>query len=161
MVRSLLLIIALVLFFIVLKRIRRQPPEQQRTTIKIYALYGLIGGIILLALTGKIHWIGAAIAAFIPFVQRLASLGFKLFPLYEQWRREHKQQPPATPSTSAMDYNEAMQVFGFETLESKSQIIKRHRELMQKNHPDRGGSDYLAARINEAKTVLINALNDS
>lgn len=60
------------------------------------------------------------------------------------------------PGSGAMTEQEAYQVLGLEAGASAADVRKAHRRLMQRVHPDLGGSSFLAARINEAKDVLLN-----
>ena len=55
-----------------------------------------------------------------------------------------------------MTQKEALAVLGLNEEATPDEIIAAHRKLMQKIHPDRGGNDYLAAKINQAKDFLLD-----
>ena len=68
---------------------------------------------------------------------------------------DHSYQQYQPNNISEISKDEAYEILGLANTASKDEIVKAHKRLMQRMHPDRGGSDYLAAKINAAKDLLI------
>ncbi|RUV74386.1 MAG: molecular chaperone DnaJ [Mesorhizobium sp.] len=64
-----------------------------------------------------------------------------------------------SPGSGAMTKEEAYKILGLEAGAAAADVRKAHRRLMQRLHPDIGGTSFLAARINEAKDVLLSNHN--
>lgn len=71
----------------------------------------------------------------------------------------HHSSGSGTASESAMSVSEAREILGVNEGASKQEITYAHRKLMAKLHPDKGGSTFLATRVNLAKDTLISNEN--
>ena len=85
--------------------------------------------------------------------QSMAVLEAYLDRVHEGWR-ERRGSPPGS-SSDGMSAEEARAVLGVGPEATREEIVQAHRRLMQRLHPDRGGSDYLAAKLNAAKDLLL------
>ena len=121
-----------------------------------------LGGIslaLLLFLTGRGGIALGALALFGPLI-------------WQRWRAAHpsggpggtsqQQQRQAPPRRAGnMTREEAYQVLGLQPGASAAEIRAAHHRLMRGAHPDSGGSDWLASRINQARDVLLGPAGSS
>ena len=132
---------------------KRSSPEKRNKSLITLMLYGSGAVLLILVVTGKIPWLFAIIGAAVPWINRVLTM-------HAIWQRfsGHRQSGPSgsqRPGTESMSVEEALEVLGLQPGASKEEIVAAHKRLMQKIHPDKGGSGYLARRINQAKDVLL------
>lgn len=237
MIARLILLIAFLMAVVTIIQLLKNTPKSQ-----IKSMYWKIGLstaailLVLLAVTGRIHWIGAMIGAMLPFIRRAIPLLIRYFPMIQHYQKTRTRPPPSAGNCSqvqtsilnmTMDHDTdrlygevisgpytgsqldamaleqlqqlldychqqehdsvkllvrylnhrfgnqwqnttppnhngeidpeaAYAILGLKNGASREEIIQAHRKMMQKMHPDRGGSDYLAAQINRAKDILLD-----
>lgn len=160
MIQLLLLAILLLLAFYGLNGVLKGAGRDSRRKLRLAAL--IAGSVVLLFLvgTGRLGWLAALVGALLALLSRLLPLLVQLAPLFlraRQSRGDTGQSDGETrrPSSARMSHDEALEILGLQTGASRQQIVEAHRRLMQKLHPDRGGSAYLAAQLNRARDILL------
>jgi len=109
------------------------------------------GGIVSLILAAVLALRGGFVMAFL-----LAAFGSSLL----GWRfARFTQRGPRQGPTTGMSEREALEILGLSQGATKQEIVQAHKNRMKENHPDRGGSEELAKKINMAKDYLIELLD--
>jgi len=108
-------------------------------------------------------WFGLAAALFaaklwpLAFMVLLAAGGVSAI---EMWRARAMREDGAlnaepAPPARVMDAAEAARILGVAEDAGADEIRAAHKKLIAQIHPDKGGTDYLAAKINEAREVML------
>jgi hypothetical protein len=126
--------------------------ESRKLSNKLSA-YALLAFAMLLAIRGHFEYaIPAALAA-------MGMLGYQQ--LFARYGLRGKHPPRGGASSTTRDGNvrmtrdEALRVLGLKDAATAEDVKAAHRRLQKDFHPDKGGSDYLASKINEAKDILL------
>ena len=133
--------------------------KAQISSIRQFSIWTLaIGGLaltVMLFLTGRGSLAIAALVLLGPMVWSWVAEGKRgKVPPPGGGGGNWNRRPGARPS-SGMSVAEALEVLGLKPGASKAEIRAAHHRLMRASHPDAGGSDWLAARINQARDVLL------
>ncbi len=159
-----LLAIALTLWLV--KSFARSDP---RYLAMIMARIGrMVGGVLMLAAAGVLLARGEFFVALPLGLFALGMLGWEpardVLAAYldrrppgwrEQAQGNARPERPAPAPSGRMTEQEAYQILGLQPGASDDDVVRAHRGLIKKLHPDQGGSTYLAARVNEAKDILL------
>ena len=132
------------------------------TTVKsLLAWIAALGGIslaLLLILSGRGGVALGALTLFGPLIyQRWRAYRMGHGTSQQQHQSAGSNQPPPRRRAGAMTPDEAYQVLGLQPGANEAEIRAAHHRLMRTAHPDSGGSDWLATRINLARDVLLGS----
>ncbi len=150
----------LILLCVLVLMISPRAREAARRRLPQLLIYGGGALLIVLAVGGRLPWLAAVVGGAAAMALRLLPLALQLPMLAQLWRRwrgepEPERHADAAPRHGRMSVREARDVLGVGQAASREEITAAHRRLIQRLHPDRGGSAGLAARINEARETLL------
>lgn len=161
--RVIVILLALLIAYFGWQWFRKNHAEHGRP-FAIKAILVAVAVILLgLAMFGRVHWVGAAAATLVAALRFALPLILRNLPLILNLKKAHageKQNNNTTPISSAeLNQDDAIAVLGLEKPYTREDVILAHKRIMQNIHPDKGGSDFLASQVNEAKSLLLKILD--
>lgn len=135
------ILVAAVLVLLGLRWFLKADPSALAGAIKQVLLIVVVILAATLLITGRINLILPLVIAALPFI----------FP----YLRKYIDDSPQKLFEGPMTKEEALEILGLKKNATKAQILAAHKRLIKKLHPDTGGSDYLAQKLNAAKDLLM------
>jgi len=161
-VQLILLLLLIIVAALLLRNLLSQSSAPVARFFRTVAWAVLALVVLYLMATGRLNWLLAAIGVTVAYLFRILPVILshaphlqRLWQLLNDTMGRSSQGRRAYSGADKMSADEAYQILGLKPGATEREIIASHRKLMQKNHPDHGGSDYLASKINLAKKTLL------
>lgn len=155
MIRVVFILLALISVVLAFRWFKKQSAGKRWQALMLVTAVILLG----LVATGRMHWLFALVGAALPVMRRLLGL-IGYLPMLRRVMGTLRGQPQSqttnsTNNSTNLTVEEAYAILDLPIGASREDVIQAHKQLMQKMHPDRGGSSHLATKINQAKDVLL------
>ncbi|MFT6725558.1 MAG: hypothetical protein ACJARN_002428 [Arenicella sp.] len=157
MFSSLIVIAAVGALIYAFKRWQSLPEPERASVAKKTVLYSAAAVVLGLVVSGRAHWLMGVLAALLTLFGRVAQFA-QYLPMFKKMMGEEpaaSQAGPVATTEKGMSRQQAADILAVDIDAEYDDVRMAHKRLMQKMHPDRGGSDALAKQINLAKDILL------
>jgi len=160
-IRIVLMVVLLLLVFWGVQAFKKIPASIVAQLSKFGAWLACLLLLLALVASGKLNGVfallGVLIASLMRWMPVILKYALQLHRWWQWFGAERTREYQAPLRHGKMTAAEALEVLGLKPGASRDDIILAHRKLIARLHPDKGGSDYLAAQINLAKKVLLGS----